>query len=178
MEDNGWHFPQFTIMIQWGLCGGKVDYKIIQLCRCWSLELSVIIQSKHGQVNGPLWRSRGRGLNYFIIITIISPSGVWPGGGGGQATQCYIIIWSEGRKQRDAESQVTARYMSSSEAETWAELGSGMQSVMLVIGQMSMFVPIFLLLEIKESWVLCSEFWMGRCKIEDGAGGCKWKRRK
>ena len=61
-----------------GLCGGKVDYKIIQLCRCWSLELSVIIQSKHGQVNGPLRRSRGRGLNYFIIITIISPSGVWP----------------------------------------------------------------------------------------------------
>ena len=40
---------------------------------------------------------------------------------------------------------------------------------MLVIGQMSMFVPIFLLLEIKESWVPCSEFWMGRCKIEDRA---------
>ena len=85
MEDNGWHFPQFTIMIQCyrGLCGGKVDYKIIQLCRCWSLELSVIIQSKHGQVNGPLRRRLGPGTQLFHYHHNNNAIRVWPRRGRG-----------------------------------------------------------------------------------------------
>ena len=52
----------------------------------------------------PLWSIEGWGLNYFIIITIITPSGCDLEGTGG--SHCYIIIiWS--REEKTERQRVT-----------------------------------------------------------------------
>ena len=80
--------------------GWKVDYKIIQLCRCWSLELSVIIQSKHGQVNGPLRRRPGPGTELFHYHRNNNPGhqGCDPRVG---ETRPHIVTSSSGARRGD-----------------------------------------------------------------------------